>query len=61
MTGQRRRASASSSASFLRAISGYASYASATVRREPVISRTVPRNVQTAPARFERTRSVTAA
>ncbi len=33
MTGQRRRASDSSSASFLRAISGYASYDSATVRR----------------------------
>ena len=32
-----------------------------TVRRSPVSSRTVPRNVQTAPASGERTRSVTAA
>src|SRR4051794_16940440 len=59
--GQRILASASSSASLLAAISEYASYSSATVWRSPVISRTVPRKVQTAPARFERTRSVSAA
>src|SRR5947209_6458283 len=61
MIGQRRRASSSNPAIVFAAISGYASYSSATVWRSPVISRTVPRKVQTAPARFERTRSVRAA